>query len=75
MSKMNIYFNFEGNTDYFVVCTEKDLMKEVINKFCIKLLLDRNSLYFLCSGNELDENISVGELKSKNKSDKITILA
>ena len=73
MSEIIIDFIYEGKP-ISVLCRENELMKEVINKFCIKAKSKRNSIYCLFSGNKLDENKKVKELISQSKGEKISLL-
>ena len=50
-------------------------MEEIVQRFCTKVKVDKNSVYCLYSGNLLNENISLENLiKSKSHGDKIAIL-
>ena len=74
MSETKVDFIYEGRT-ISIFCTEKDKIKEAINKFCFKAKVTKDSIYCLYSGNQIDENKVVKNLfQSKNKEEKITIL-
>ena len=74
MSEIKVEFIFEGKP-IIIYCKLKNKMKEVINQFCIKANINRNSIYCLYSGNLIDENVAIKELiKSNNINEKITIL-
>ena len=74
MSETKLDFIYEGAT-ISIYCKEDDLTKEAINKFCNKAGVNNNSIYCIYSGNPLDENKKISEIKSKNKENKISILA
>ena len=74
MSDIKIDFIYEGQP-IAIYCKENDKMKEVIDKFCFKAMVKRNSIYCLYSGNQIDENSTVKNcLKPKNENEKISIL-
>ena len=68
MSEIKLDFIYEGNT-ISIYCKEDDLTKEAISKFCTKAEINNNSIYCIYSGNPLDENKKISEIKSKNKED------
>ena len=58
-----------------IYCSKKEIMKDIIIKFCTKVRVEKNSIYCLYSGKVLDENIQLENLiKSKNENENITIL-
>ena len=71
---MKVNFNYQGNiTD--ILCSEEELMKDIIQKFCSKIGIERNWIYCIYSGNIIDENITILKLKkSKKIGEKISIL-
>ena len=74
MDNQNIEFCYNG-VIIAVHCSEKEIMKDVIQRFCIKANVDKSKIYCLYSGMILDENLVIENLiKSKNKGDKIVIL-
>ena len=69
-----VYFEYEGITTT-IYCTGKEKMEEIVQKFCTKVRIDKNSIYCLYSGNILNENITLENLKkSKGHVNKIVIL-
>ena len=74
MNNQLIEFCYSGVT-IAIHCSEKEIMKDVIQRFCNKAKVDKSKIYCLYSGMLLDENAVVKNLiKSKNKDDKIVIL-
>ena len=58
-----------------IYCSKNEIMKDIIKKFCIKVMVDENSIYCLYSGIVLDKNIQVEKLiQDKNKNETISIL-
>ena len=55
MSMILIYYN--GN-DVAIPYQEKELLSSIIDKFCQKESLDRNSLVFMYKGSVLNEQTS-----------------
>ena len=58
-----------------IYCSEKELISDIIQKFCIKAKVEKNEIYCICFGNTLDENITLENFKKvKNNIEKINIL-
>ena len=71
---MIVSFNYQG-TDTDILCTEEELIKDIIQKFCNKIEKEKNSIYCIYSGNIIDENITLQKLKNSKKiGKKISIL-
>ena len=51
----NVIFNYEGE-NLVIQCQKKEKMKEIINKFIEKRRIDINSVYFIYSGNKIENN-------------------
>ena len=74
MESLKVEFFYDGQT-IDILCSEKELMKNVVEKFCIKVGVDKKSINCLYAGKILEENITLENLiKSKSKDEKITIL-
>ena len=72
-SQMVEFFYNEEKID--IHCSEKELMADIIQKFCIKAKVDKNKIYCVCYGNTLDENMTLENLKKlNNNNEKIKIL-
>ena len=70
--KVEFFYNGERNIIY---CSEKELMKDIIEKFCIKVKVEKSTIYCLHSGKILDENITLEKwIKLKTNEEKIIIL-
>ena len=63
-----IIFNFKGNKT-IIQSNKGEKMKNIFDKFISKIQLDKNSIYFLYSGNIVNEELNFEELA--NKEDKI----
>ena len=67
-----VVFSFNGN-DIIIQCNINEKMEEILKKFCIKVGKEINSLYFIYSGNYLNndeltfEEIANKEDKERNK--------
>jgi hypothetical protein len=75
MNQLEIDFNFQGQI-VAILCSEKDLMKDIINKYSIKSKKEINSFYLLYAGDKIDENSIIEKIirsEDKNKK-KIEIL-
>ncbi len=75
MNQLEIDFNFQGQI-VAILCSEKDLMKNIINKYSIKSKKEINSFYLLYAGDKIDENSIIEKIirsEDKNKK-KIEIL-
>ena len=71
--KVEFYYNGEKIDD--VYCSEKELMKDIVEKFCFKVRVEKSSIYCLHSGQTLEENVTLEKLiKSKTSEEKIAIL-
>jgi len=51
----NVNFNYEGQ-NLVIQCQKKEKMKEIINKFIEKRRIDINFIYFIYSGNKIENN-------------------
>ena len=70
--KVEFYYNGEKIDVY---CSEKELMKDIVEKFCFKVRVEKSSIYCLHSGQTLEENVTLEKLiKSKTSEEKIAIL-
>ena len=68
---MEINFNYEGNI-IPIKFKSNESIKEIYNKFCIKLSLNIKSLYFLYNGKIIDEELTLDKVinsedKKRNK--------
>ena len=62
----NIEFQFKGNKTR-ILCERSDKIKDIIQKYLNKVEIDRNTVYFLYSGNIIDnEELSLLELIGEN---------
>ena len=74
MEPLKVEFFYDGQK-VDILCSEKEKMKDVVEKFCIKATVEKNSIYCLYGGKILDEIITLEALmKSKGKNEKISIL-
>ena len=74
MDSLYITFFYSGQP-IDIHCSGKELMKDIIQKFCNKSKLDKKDIYCLFDGNLLDENITLENLlNTKNKETKNIIL-
>ena len=74
MNNQKVEFYYNGVTTV-IHCSEKEIMKDIVQKFCVKATIDKSTIYCLYEGNILDEEILLENiLRSKNKDDKIVIL-
>jgi len=69
----SIEFIYNGNS-ILIQCDKNDRIKEIINKYILKASLDKNSVIFLYSGQNIDEELKISEIMEKDKIDKIKIL-
>ena len=75
MNQLEIDFIYEGKK-VAILCSEKELMKDIINRFSNKSKIELNSIYFLYAGDKINENSSLEKIikkEDKNKK-KIEIL-
>ena len=73
MEQLQIFFIYEGVTIQ-ILGSEKETMKEIIQKFCDKAEVDKKTIYCLYSGNLLDEKQTLENLIKRNKNQKIQLL-
>ena len=71
MSEVN--FIYQGNT-ISIKAQSNETLNIVIDRFCIKVNVKRNRLYFLYNGEILNENITVDKIKSNNENKKIIVV-
>ena len=62
------------STSILIQCNINEKMKDIINKYIIKTGIDINSVYFLYSGNKINEELILKEIIGKNEVNKIKIL-
>ena len=75
MNQLKIDFNYQGKS-VAILCSEKELMKDIINRYSIKSKIEINSIYCLYAGDKIDENLTLEKIirkEDKNKK-KIDIL-
>ena len=51
----NVNFNYEG-ANFVIQCQKKEKMKEIFNKFTEKRIIDIASVYFIYSGNKIEND-------------------
>ena len=71
MNQLEIDFIYEGKK-VAILCSEKELMKDIIIRFSNKSKIELNSIYFLYGGDKINENSSLEKIikkedKNKNK--------
>ena len=69
----SIEFIYNGN-NFIIQCDLYDKLKDIINKFLSKVLIEKNLLIFLYSGNIIDEDLKLNELIGNKKTERIKIL-
>ncbi len=75
MNQLEIDFVYQGNK-ISILCSEKDLMKDIINKYSFKSKVEIDSVYCLYAGDKINENSILEKIirkEDKNKK-KIEIL-
>ena len=65
-----VSFIYHGNT-ISIKAQSNETLNIVIDRFCIKVNVKRNRIYFLNNGEILNENITVDKIKSNNENKKI----
>ena len=55
-----VIFIYEG-TNFTIQCNENDKMKDIINKFLIKIQKQVGDLYYLYNGNKLNNELTFNE--------------
>jgi len=69
----SIEFIYQGNITE-IQSNLNDKMKDIINKYIMKSLIDKNSIMFLYSGNKINEELKLSDIIGKEEKDKIKIL-
>ena len=71
-----VSLNFEFNSTLSVMqCKLEDKMKDIFDKYCFKTQKDRKSVYFLFSGNKIEEEKLLSEIiRNVGNANDITIL-
>ena len=62
---MNVNFLYEGKK-ILIQCTKNITMKEIFERFEIKVKAENDSLYYLYNGNQLNKDMKLEELIGKN---------
>ena len=68
-----IEFVYEATTT-IIQCNINEKMKDIFKRFIIKIGIDKNLIYFLYSGNKINEELTLNEIIGKNNINKIKIL-
>ena len=68
MSNASVIFSFEGK-DILIQCSKEDKMKDISQKYAMKLGRDINSLIFLYRGNQLNFQLCFKDLVDKEQSE------
>jgi hypothetical protein len=59
-----VLFNFNGN-DIIIQCGKNEKMEEILKKYSTKVGKEINSLYFIYSGNYLNDELTFEEIANK----------
>ena len=51
-----------------------EILSTVIDRFCLKVNVNRNKIYFLNNGEKLNENIKVDEIKLNDENKRIILV-
>ena len=70
MAQVEFIYN---NKNIIIICNLNDKMNEIINKFIIKTNIDKNLVYFLYQGKNIDEKLKLEEIIGNNKNIKIKV--
>ena len=62
----SIEFIYNGN-NFIIQCDLYDKLKDIINKFLSKVLIEKNLLIFLYSGNIINEELQLSEMIGKDE--------
>ena len=65
MESLKVEFFYDGQT-IDILCSEKELMKNIVEKFCVKVSVDKNSINCLYGGKILEENTTLENLIKLN---------
>ena len=69
----SVEFIYDGSS-FSIQCDINDKIKDIINKYITKTLIDKNSIMFLYSGNIVDQDLKLSEMIGNEEANKITIL-
>jgi len=61
MNQLEIDFIYQG-ARLTILCSEKDLMKDIIKRYSIKSKIEINSIFFLYSGDKINENLTLEKI-------------
>ena len=56
-----------------IICNLNEKMNEILNKFLLKVQIEKNSVIFLYEGKKIDEELSLEEIKGDKKDIKILV--
>ena len=73
---VEVIFNYKG-IETIIQCNKNDKMKEIINKFLIKIQNKGKNIYYLYDGDNIKENLTFNEQANKkdNERKKMKMLA
>ena len=64
MSQVIFRYNSQ---DIVVPCTENEPVSLIVQKFCTKIIAEKNNLYFICNGAMLNEELTVDRIIPNNQ--------
>ena len=58
MAEVNLEFIYQGNA-IKVQCKRNEFMKDIFKRYLAKIKKDINTLYFICNGNKINEEVKL----------------
>ena len=68
-----LIFAYNG-TSINIQAQSNEILSAVIDRFCLKVNVNRNKIYFLNSGEKLNENLKVDEIKLNDENKRIILV-
>ena len=66
-------FIYQGR-EIVIPCKQKEDINQIVQRFCIKVGVNKENLNFLCNGKILDENITEDKISMNQNGTKIIIV-
>jgi len=72
MAEVNLEFIYQGNA-IKVQCKRNEFMKDIFKRYLAKIKKDINTLYLICNGNKINEEVKLEEISNKDNEIKILV--
>ena len=72
MTEVSLEFIYQGNA-IKIQCKRNEYMKDIFNRYLIKIGKELNDVYFICNGNKIKEELKLAEINNSDNEIKILV--